>query len=78
MPEKSAGNDHVITAAAVDRAGGRYGAEVCGGCWADVELGTTRREGRRACGVGGAEAVRQSASLYRARTVSGLGEGTDA
>lgn len=58
------GDDHVTTAAAVDRADGRHGAEVFGARRTDVEVGIDRREGGRAGGgVGGAEDVCQSAVL---------------
>lgn len=64
MSQRKTGDDHIITAAAVDRAGGRHGAEVFGARRADVEVGIDRRDGGRAGGgVGGAEDVCQSAVL---------------
>ena len=61
MSKRKTGNDHLITAAAIDRAGGRHGAEICGARRADVEGGIDGCDGRRACsGVRGAGGVCQS------------------
>lgn len=57
VAEPTTGNDDVIAAAAIDRAGRRRGAEVCGARRAKVEGGVRSDEGRRASrALGDAEA----------------------